>query len=213
MKYFNDFLSQIPSSLQKRLLLKKTTKKLKKGDFLYRLGDTPQSIYVVEKGLVGLTYVGLKGEEHLLRIFKVGRVHGHRSIFANEVYHSSAVALEDSEISVIPKECLFEMIKQKPEMAFHFLNVLAVELKEAELKLISRSEKDVAGRIAETLIYLTEQYPEHSWTRREIAEFCGSTTPTVIKTMAKFEEKGWISQSGRKFLILKKKNLLSVSDD
>lgn len=210
MSDLSDF--QLPSSLQKRLDSKKSVKKIKKGEYLYRLGDEPLFIYIVEKGLVGLTYTGIKGDEHLLRIFKPGKVHGHRSIFAKEKYHSSAVALEDSEVSVIPKECLFEMIRQKPEVAFHFLKTLAIELKEAEVKLISQSEKDVAGRIADALIYLTEHYPEHRWTRREIAEFCGSTTATVIKVMAKFEEKSWISQEGRKFTILKKKNLLSLSD-
>ena len=42
----------------------------KRGEFLYREGETPGGIFLIVKGLVGLVSLGDRGNEHLLRLFK-----------------------------------------------------------------------------------------------------------------------------------------------
>jgi CRP-like cAMP-binding protein len=61
------------------------------------------------------------------------------------------------------------------------------------------------------VLYLREVFPEHQWTRREIAEFCGSSTPTVIRTLAKFEAEGILRQHGRKIEIVRREALLELA--
>lgn len=185
-------------------------KELKRGDKVYKVSDLPQGLYFVEKGLIGLVVAGEGGHDHLVRLFKKDQIFGHRSLFAKEPYHASATALEGTSILFINKSDIKELMRSNCDFAEKLLELMAIELRLAEQKLISLTEKDVTSRIAETIIYLKEVFPTHNWTRQEIADFCGSTAATVIRTMAKFEDEGLITQNGREFQIVDKDSLLGI---
>lgn len=190
--------------------LTKQRREFKRGDKIYRASEKPAGLYLVEKGLVGLVVPGESGHDHLVRLFKPQQIFGHRSLFANEPYHAAATALESTSVLFVHKTEIKDVIKANCEYAEKLLELMAIELRQAEQKLISMTEKDVTSRIAESIIYLKELHPNHSWTRQEIADFCGSTAATVIRTLAKFEEEGLISQNGREFTILKREGLLNL---
>lgn len=181
-----------------------------RGDILYRADEEPRGIYFITKGLVGLVVVGLSGQEHLVRLYKCWQFFGHRSIFAQEKYHATATALEETHILFVKKDVLCDLIRKHWEISFSFLEVMARDLKRAEQRIVSRSELDVTARVAESLVYLKDMYPHHRWTRKEIADFCGSTTPTVIKVLAKLEAEGLIKQEGREIIINSRDELLSL---
>lgn len=183
--------------------------KVKKGQFLYKIGEEPTGIFVIEKGLMGLIYYGAKGSEHLLRVFKTGQVMGHRSLFSKEKYHGSAIAMEDTLIYKINKDVICNLIRKHSEIAFVVIESLALDLRRSEEKLVALTDADVFTRVASAVYFIKEIYPDHKWTRKEIASFCGSTTATVIKTLAEFEKQGLIEQTGRDIHILDKKKLLS----
>ena len=91
------------------------------------------------------------------------------------------------------------------------VQALARELRQAEIRIASLSEKDVTARVAEALIYLKKVDPLHLWTRKEIADFCGSTTATVIRVLARLESSGVIRQEGRSILFRNEQALLDLS--
>lgn len=179
----------------------------KRGEVIYRVGDEPKGLYLVESGLVGLVMIGEKGQEHLVRLFRPLQIFGHRSLFAKEPYHATATALEGTRVRFLNREMVREEMKGNCEFAEFLLETLAHEMRRAEQKQLSLSEKDVTARIAETLLYLKELKPDHNWTRQEIADYCGSTAATVIRTMAYFENQKWIEQVGRT-IVIKDKNAL-----
>ena len=187
------------------------SKAYRRGDVIYSAGDRPAGLYFINKGLVGLVIQTPEGKEHLVRLFKCDHYFGHRSYFAEEKYHATARALEEVVVTFYPREAIEEKLKTDPKFVRQLLKTLAVELKMAEMKIVSLSEKEVAGRIAEALIYLKELFPNHYWTRQEIADFCGSTAPTVIRTLSQFESEGWIRQQGREIQIVDKTRLLELS--
>lgn len=181
----------------------------KRGESIYQTGDLPKGLYLVEAGLVGLVMFGEKGQEHLVRLFKPGQVFGHRSLFAREPYHATATALEGTQVRFLEKSLVRQKLRGNCEFAEYLLETLALEMRRAEQKQISLSEKDVTARIAETILYLKELKPDHVWTRQEIADYCGSTAATVIRTLAFFENQKWIIQEGRKILINDREALLA----
>ena len=64
-------------------------------------------------------------------------------------------------------------------------------------------------RIAEALLFLRENFQDKNWTRKEISEWAGTTTETVIRTLADFEKEGLIEQTGRLITISKRDKLLA----
>ena len=212
MPNFN-FWKQLPEDASK--VLKKSTlfKTFKKGATIYSFGDTPQGIYVVKSGLVGLVTTSNKGSEHLLRLFVENMFFGHRSLFANETYYASAICLEQSEIGLVPKEVVEEILENFPGTARLLIETLARELGLAELQRLKIADQEVLQRLASSLIYLKEIHPDHRWTRNEIAHFCGSTGPTVIRGLAELEERGLIHQEGRDIRILDRASLLELAQE
>lgn len=63
-------------------------------------------------------------------------------------------------------------------------------------------DKGAPARIADALLFLNENFQGSSWTRKEIAEWAGTTTETVIRTLAQFEKEGIIQQNYKNFTIL-----------
>ncbi len=183
--------------------------KFKRGDVIYKMGEVPQNIYFLKEGLVGLVVWGESGKDHLLRLFKKNQIFGHRSFFAQEPYHASATVLDDTTVLVLSKDEMRARMKGNCDLAEKLLQTLAAELRRSEEKQVVLTEKDVTARIAEAVVYFKDLHPTHSWTRQEIADFCGTTVATVIRTLAKFVEDGLIEQRGREIVILKKEELLS----
>ena len=61
---------------------------------------------------------------------------------------------------------------------------------------------------AEALLFLQDHFTHQGWTRREIAQWAGTTPETVIRTLAQFEKEGFIDQSdGRSIRILNRDKL------
>lgn len=182
--------------------------RIKKRQYLYKIGEEPSGIFLIESGMMGLVYYSAKGTEHLLRVFKSGQFLGHRSLFSKEKYHASAIAMEDTMLFKLNKDVICNLIRKYSEIAFVVIESLALDLRRSEEKLVAMTDDDVSTRLSEAIYFIKEIYPEHKWTRKEIASFCGSTTATVIKTLAAMEKKGLIVQSGREIIIKDKRNLL-----
>lgn len=187
--------------------------KFKRGEYVYRSGDQSHGLYFVVEGLVGLTMIGASsGREHLLRFFTQKQFFGHRALFSNEGYHASALVLENSQINLIPRLVVCEMLAKYPQMYREIINVMARELRRAEEQHVMILENEILSRTAQSLVYLKEIKPDHNWTRQEIANYCGSTVSTVIKAMAELEEQGLIEQTGREFKLLNREKLIAMQD-
>lgn len=183
----------------------------KRGDQIYRASETPNGIYFIESGLVGLLMIGRdSGKEHLLRFFKTGQFFGHRSLFSDEEYHGNTIALEATHLKLVPKKIILEVLENRPILYKEIVMVIAKELRRCESQHVMILENQILSRAAQAIIYLKDLHPDHNWTRQEIANFCASTVSTIIKAMAELEDMGLISQKGRAIEILNRKALLEL---
>lgn len=200
----------LPEEAQKLMQQTFIRKKFRRGDFVYKTNEKPQGMYLIQEGLIGIVVLAKNGSEHLLRLYGEGQYFGHRSLMANELYYADAICLEECTIDLIPSSTVFQIIQNFPEVQSLIIEHLVKDLRHAEMQRISLGEQDVTQRVAHSLVYLKERYPNHQWTRKEIADFCGTTTATAIKTLAKFVEQQFIKYDGRRIAILDKEALLTL---
>ena len=204
------FFPEISDEQNQHLLQHSKKTVYKKKSFIYEAGQTPKSVFWIESGLVGLTVFSEKGAEHLLRLFKKGEYFGHRSLLSQENYHAHSTTIEESVIFEISGELFTQLLLENPELAKSVMKKLSIELRMAEIARVKVSEKDVICRVADALVYLMEVYPEHSFTRQEISQFVGTTTPTAIRALGRLEENGLIFQKGRKIEFRDREKLLML---
>lgn len=206
------FFELISPVLRSSIEAKAVLKKYKRGEVVYRQGDKPAGLYIVKKGILGLVSVSEKGNEHLLRFFRTGQLFGHRSYFSEEEYHASSTCLEASEVYFLSSTIFENLVKEDTSLWRHIVVRLARELRLAETQRVEISDHGVITRVAHALVYLKEVHPDYDWTRKEIAEFLDSTSPTIVRVLARLEERKMIALQGRKIKILDRQGLLDFAD-
>ncbi|HWU41777.1 MAG TPA: Crp/Fnr family transcriptional regulator [Bdellovibrio sp.] len=186
----------------------KLTCRFKAGQVIFYAGNDPLGIFTVQTGLIKLEVTSAAGATHTLRLMGTGGALGYRSLFANEPYHATAVAVEDCELCFIPKADIMEVFAKFPNLALRLLEHISKDLRVAEEKWMGQMDKGAAERVADALLFLQDHFSHQVWTRREIAQWAGTTPETVIRTLSQFEKEGLIDQSdGRSIQIVSKEKL------
>lgn len=198
----------IPRSLEKS----KISCKFKRDQVIFYADNEPLGLFFVQSGLVKLEKISEDGSAHTLRIMGPGSILGYRSLFADEPYHATAIAVDQVELCFVPKAEILAIFHEHPEVALRLLNHVAKDLRLAEERWMDQMDKGAPERIAEALIFLQDHFHSQTWTRREIAEWAGTTPETVMRTLAQFEKESLIDQSGRLITILNKDLLRSKAN-
>jgi CRP-like cAMP-binding protein len=172
-------------------------KDIAKGDMLFQTGQMPKGFYIVQSGLFAVTCMTCEGDEQILGLYSHRHFLGHRAFWAQDSYLASAVALEKGRVLFLETNVFNNLVKEFPNIMESFCKYFSMELRTADKRIMDLTHKRVEKRIAQAVLYLKTRYPDYAWTRREIAEFCGTTTATVIRTLGKFEKIGLVNQNRR----------------
>lgn len=177
------------------------------GDLIFRSGDLPVGLFSVRSGVVKLESLSEDGDAHTLKLVGPGSVLGYRSFFKGDAYKKSAIAMEATQVCFLPRKEVMELFTCHPELGLKLINQLTQDLDLAESKWMDQIDKGAPARIADALLFLHENFQGTSWTRKEIAEWAGTTTETVIRTLAQFEKEGIIQQNYKNFTVLSEAKL------
>ncbi|MGF1736430.1 Crp/Fnr family transcriptional regulator [Photobacterium satsumensis] len=187
----------LPSSLdsyKKHLHFNKT-------EFIYDNGEVPSGFYYINSGLVTLKCVSESGKDSILRLYQEGEFFGFRSMISNEKYYASARALIDCDLTFIRIPSLELLNQISPETSSRLFAQLAKELRQAEQRMAKIATSKVKERVLDSIYHLINTYPDYPWTRREIGEYCGSETETIIRVCRQLKSEGHINISNRKITL------------
>lgn len=179
----------------------------KKDQVIFRAGERPMGLYSVQSGLIKVENNTELGHAHTLRLYGPGSILGYRALFANDVYNGTAITLEDAEVCFIPQNDVHELLKSDPEILFKMLGHISQDLKSAEAKWMGQVEHSAQARVAEALLFFDDHFKQSHWTRKEIAQWAGTTPETVMRTLSQFEQEGAVTTQG-KLILIKNKNFL-----
>lgn len=171
---------------------------LKKGEVLYRSGDTSNALYIVHKGKVKVYRLSENGKEQVIRILESGEFTGELALFTESVHDAYAEAMEKTEICSIHRTDLQELLSEHPVISLKILGEFSKRLGSAEQQLTSFATEDAETRIA---LYLAHQAEESRsmairlpMSRKDLASYLGTTPETISRKLTKFEDAGWIRQ-------------------
>ncbi|MBP7845212.1 MAG: Crp/Fnr family transcriptional regulator [Proteobacteria bacterium] len=202
----------LPEAALEILSKNKVVNSFKRGQFIFYAGNYPSGLYCINSGVVKLESEGPSGNGHILRVVQSGGVLGYRSLFAEEPYEASAVVQENATVCLIPKSSIVELIQKFPDLGLKFLSYISKELRSAEQRLCGQTDKNASERIAEALLFLKDKFADQTWTRKDIAEWAGTTPETVMRSLADFEDEGVIEQTGRKIEIKNRAKLIDLAN-
>ena len=203
----------------KKLSEKHELKTVKKKEEIYSEGAFPKAIYFVNKGKIKTFRSNEAGKELITELHKEGDFFGYLALLQNEKYSSSATALEDSEVYIIPKDDFFSLLLRNSDVAKKFIELLSNNLIENEKQLIKLAYNSVRKRVSEALIKLSDTYkkPDEKTfsmnvSREDMANLVGTATETVIRTLSDFKEEGLIDIKGGTITILNYEKLSKMKN-
>jgi CRP-like cAMP-binding protein len=154
------------------------------------------------------------GKEYITDLFSPGEFIGYTALIENKNYDDSATILEETEIMLIPKDDFLEMIFNDISIATKFIQIITQNVKEKEERLMNLAYSSLRKRVAKALVDIYEKFGKDKpieISREDIAQFVGTATESLIRTLSDFREEKLIEIKNGKILVNdtgKLKNLL-----
>jgi CRP-like cAMP-binding protein len=192
----------------------------KKGEVIFKEGDKPTGLICLSDGKVKVFKEGVGGREQIIRMAKPVGFIGYRALFAEEIHHATAVAIEDSVTCLIEKDIVYQLLRQNAEFSISIIKSFATELGFSLDRTVTLTQKHIRGRLAESLIFLKDTYGFENdnatlkvyLSREDIANLSNMTTSNAIRTLSAFAGENVIGIDGRKIKILDLLKLERISD-
>jgi len=188
-------------------------KSFKKKDMLFMEGQTPNDLYFITKGSVKTFKMNYDGKELVTGILKEGSFLGYTPLLEDKPYAENAEALEDTQVTIIPKNDFLLLIYSSKDVARKFIQLLSNNLDDTEKRLLDVAYQSVRQRVAGALLQIREKYTSPgpheeviSFARRDISGLIGTATESLNRTLADFKDEGLIEilEDGLKILDRKK---------
>ena len=176
---------------------------LRRGDVLFREGDPPDQLYVVIRGRVAISMRSPDGRESLVALMESGDLFGEMSLFQDQGRSAEARALERSAVLSVALDPVREIYKQRPELLWSVVVLLADRLRTMDEALADSMFLDVTGRTAKRLLEMAGDQDEFMLpvTQEELSAIVGASRERVNKAIANFVRLGWLEQSDRNYRI------------
>jgi CRP-like cAMP-binding protein len=192
-------------------------KNLAKGEFLFHERDPAHGFYIVQRGLVNVHRVNAAGKEQMIHIFRPGESFAEAALGTDEGYPADARALEPTQVLLIQKDGVLELLRRKPEIALRMFASMSAHLRVLVSQLEDLTLKDVETRF---LNWLVKRCPnpqseqplkiEVTVTKRVLAAELGTVGETFSRTLAKFRERKLLTIKGRSLTVLSPARLTAL---
>jgi len=174
-------------------VLKKKQIEYLKDENLFKQGAfAPYVLYIID-GLVKI-YLQTGPEKQMnIRIAQTGDFLAFSTIFGESVYNYSAVALKNSEICMIEKEGLKQLLLKEPDFAMKITSKNCRNERGLLDIIETISYKQMRGKLASAILYLSgDEFIEHDifnlLKRQDIADFASISTESTIRFLKEFEK-------------------------
>ncbi len=184
---------------------------------LFQEGKRPRFLYYLVKGKVKSFRSHPDGKEYITDLFSAGDFIGYLALIEDKNYDTTASILEDAEIMQIPREDFLQMINHDMSIAAKFIGIITRNVKEKEERLLNLAYSSLRKRVAKALVEIGEKFnlkegnKSIAISREDIAQYVGTATESLIRTLSDFKSERLIEiREGKIFIsdFNKLKNLL-----
>lgn len=195
-------------TLMDRLVKRRTP--LNKGDYIYRSGDTFNSLYAIQYGAVKSYGITLEGKEQITGFHLTGEVLGLDAIDSNS-HSCNAVALEKTEICELPFDALEQLEQELPSLQHDLACIMSREIRRDQGMLMMISSTSAEQRLARFLLNLRERLIKRGidgeqlrlpMTRQDIGNYLGLAFETVSRQFAHLQEIGMLQIENKNIRLL-----------
>lgn len=173
-------------------------------------GDKPDVLYYILEGSVSVLIEDDEGREIVLAYLNAGEFFGEMGLFDEQQGRSAWVrARTECELAEMSYSRYRQLAAEDPEILFALASQMATRLRATSRKVGDLAFLDVTGRIARTLLDLTEQpdamtHPDGMQirvTRQELGRIVGCSREMAGRVLKALEEQGLVWVKGKTIVV------------
>jgi CRP-like cAMP-binding protein len=205
-----DWLSELSEAETQRLLRTSSSRDYARGETVFEPTPHPQSVYLLERGMVRIYRLSAHGDEATLGYVRPGEVFGELGAFSDQPRESFAKAVRSSRVWRIPRAELRRVLDSHPRIAL----CVTVQIGNRFRRIESRVEKlvlhDLRSRIVHILLELAEDFGRDEagarlidlpLSQQDIAMLVGATRQSVNVCLRELRETGLVDCRSKRFAL------------
>ncbi len=182
------------------LIARTTRRNFDNGEVLFLEGEPCAGLFIVLRGLIRIFKTSAEGKEQVLRYMEPGDSFNEVPVFDGGSNPASAAASAASEVLVLSRASVMDLIERYPALAKAVVGVLGMRLRHLVLLVEDLSFRQVTGRVVRILLQPTAPHEgvgagtsqRARVTQREIAEMAGTSREVVARALKALEDAGAI---------------------
>jgi len=187
-----------------------TRRTVPRGEMLFRSGDAFQALYAVRTGFFKTCVSSEDGRDQVTGFQMAGELLGLDGI-SNDRHACDAVALEDSQVCIIPYSDLESLSREFNDLQHQFHKIMSREIVRDHGVMLLLGSMRAEERLAAFLLNLTQRLNARGFsssslilrmTREEIGSYLGLKLETVSRTFSKFQDEGLLEVKQRHIRII-----------
>ncbi len=187
-----------------------------RSDPIFWEGDEGAGFYIVITGKVKIYKVSAEGKEQILHVYGPGQPFGEVPVFTGEHFPANAQAVEKSRLLFFPRQEFVDLITRSPSLTLNMLALLSMRLRQFTVQVENLSLKEVPGRLASYLIYLSEEQKNPQavtlpLSKGQLASLLGTIPETLSRIFNKMSALGLIGVQGAEISLKDRQALVELS--
>lgn len=172
-----------------------------KGSIVFVEGEYGDELYFLISGNLKVCKTVADGGEKILHFLKSGDIFAEVLIFKGGEYPATVEAIEDCEVGIIGNKDLERILKERGDILYKILEVMAERLRAAQYHIRDLALRDVEGRLASSLLALVEDHGEETedghclninLSQQQLASLVGTSRETVARILSSWKKQGLV---------------------
>ena len=187
-----------------------TRRTVARGEALFHAGEGFTSLYAVRTGFFKTCVSSEDGRDQVTGFQMAGELLGLDGI-GTDRHTCDAVALEDSQVCVIPYHQLEDLSRELSDLQRHFHKIMSREIVRDHGVMLLLGSMRAEERLAAFLLNLTQRLRTRGYsanslilrmTREEIGSYLGLKLETVSRAFSRFQDEGILTVKQRQIEVL-----------
>jgi CRP-like cAMP-binding protein len=215
------FRDLTPAALERLCRYAKTVK-YKRGAKVVSKGDPGASMFAVARGTVRMSSSSTDGRAALLNLIGAGETFGEIAMLDGQPRSTDAIANTDCELLVIDRRDLLPFIRDEPDLAMRFIELLCTRLRWTSEQVEELILQNLSARLASALVRLVERKTSNKTnngkertidaTQQQLSEMVGISRESTNKQLVSWAANGWVRLEHGAIVVLQPEALREVAE-
>lgn len=188
----------------------------KKKETICKQGNTVNHAHIVLEGSAKMYINGINERNIILNILTPLNYIGLLGVFDIASYNYNVAALSNCHVCQVELSFIKELYAKNSNFRNRLNQAFGQSVSNIMQKIISFNQKQIRGKVAESLLYLSNLYESESFiltiTRKELGELSAITEENAVRVLTEFKQEEIIEINGKEIVLRNRSLLNKISD-